>query len=111
MSILDFRFAICDLRSKIKNQKSKIAYILCFALCILYFGCGSDSEEEQISTPEEDIQRGWEEYSSGKYGVAMQAFERAITADGDHLADAYNGLGWVYLGFSRNAAVNQKNRK
>jgi|GEM_PF-647245 len=29
LNILDFRFAICDLKSKIKNQKSKIACILC----------------------------------------------------------------------------------
>ena len=94
MKILDFRFAIC---------------VLFFAFCVLYFGCGSDPEEEQVATPGEDVQHGWEEYNSGNYGVAMQAFEKAISRDGDHLADAYNGLGWVYLGFSRNAAVNQKN--
>ncbi len=109
MSMLDFRSVIYDLKSKIENQKSKIASVLCLAFCVLYFGCGSDSEEEQIATPGEYVQRGWEEYGSGNYGVAMQAFEKAISGDGDHLADAYNGLGWVYLGFSRNAAVDQKN--
>jgi len=107
---------------QIKNRKSRItcalpisrilhiaSCILYLVFCILCFGCGTDPEEEPIATPEEDIQSGWEEYDSGKYGVAVQSFEKAITSDGDHLADAYNGLGWVYLSFSRSAGINQKN--
>lgn len=63
--------------------------------------------------PEKSLQSGWAEYDSGSYGTAMLAFEKAI-ADGEDastgvVADAYNGLGWVYLGFSQNAGVNQKN--
>jgi tetratricopeptide (TPR) repeat protein len=93
---------------KIFDFRVKIACVLILP-CILCFGCGSDPEEERVITPDKDVQRGWDEYESGEYGIAMQSFERAITTDGDHLADAYNGLGWVYLGFSRNAGVNHKN--
>ncbi len=93
--------------------------IFCLAICIFIalsvfcFGCGSDPDEEQIAMPEKSLQSGWAEYSSGNYGTAMLAFEKAI-ADGEDastavVADAYNGLGWVYLGFSQNAGVNQKN--
>jgi hypothetical protein len=82
---------------------------------VLYLGCGSDPEEEGQTSPEKDIISGWEEYRSGNYGAAILAFEKVLNRDGEapvepyHLADAYNGLGWVYLGFSRSAGVNQKN--
>jgi len=116
--ILDFGFLIADFgfQSQIANRKSKILCILCLASCVLYFGCGSDPEEaERTSTLEEDIRSGWEEYGSGNYGAAILAFEKALTEDGSagisplHLADAYNGLGWVYLSFSQSVGVNQKN--
>ena len=112
-----FRFSILDFRlqSKIANQKSKMLLSCVFLMsCVLYLGCGSDPEEERIS-PEKDILSGWEEYRSGNYGAAILAFEKALNREGEapaepsHLADAYNGLGWVYLGFSRSAGVNQKN--
>lgn len=85
-------------------------YIFIALFCL---GCGSDPDEEQTAMPEKSLQSGWAEYSSGNYGTAMLAFEKAI-ADGEDastaiVADAYNGLGWVYLGFSQNAGVNQKN--
>ncbi len=99
--------------------------VLCFfscvfiALSVLHFGCGSDPDEEQTAMPEESLQSGWAEYRSGNYGTAILAFEKAL-ADGDGdgdgdgvsttvVADAYNGLGWVYLGFSQNTGVNLKN--
>ena len=78
------------------------------ASCLLYSGCESDPEE-QASTPEADIQRGWKEYRSGNHASAILAFESALTEDGSHLSDAYNGLGWGYLDFSQSASVNQKN--
>jgi tetratricopeptide (TPR) repeat protein len=114
-------------RSIIERRQSGLALnvklcVLCLASCILCFGCGSNPEEgERTSTSEEDIQSGWEEYRSGNHGTAILAFERALTEERDPkydaiakvqktlLADAYNGLGWVYLGFSRSAGVNQKN--
>jgi tetratricopeptide (TPR) repeat protein len=76
-------------------------------------------DEERASTPEEDVRSGWEKYRSGDYGAAILAFERALavaadaqpetTGDSSITADAYNGLGWVYLGFSKGLSVNQKN--
>lgn len=131
MNILDFRFPIqafgnlCvrgdqsknrgmgdslhrDLKPKIRNRKSKIICVFLMS-CVLYFGCESDEEEGRISMPEDDVRSGWEEYNSGNYGSAILAFEKALTEDGPHSADAYNGLGWVYLSFSRSAGVNQKN--
>jgi len=90
--------------------------LLAYQLISLLAGCGSDLEEaEQASTLEEDIRSGWEQYRSGNYGTAILAFEKALTEDGSagaspsHLADAYNGLGWVYLSFSQSIGVNQKN--
>ena len=84
--------------------------LLAYQLTSLLIGCGSDLEEERTSAPEEDIRSGWAEYGSGNYGAAILAFERALTEERETLlADAYNGLGWVYLGFSRSAGVNQKN--
>jgi formylglycine-generating enzyme required for sulfatase activity len=41
--ISDFRFAICDLRSKIENRKSKMFFlvscVLCFASCVFLITC------------------------------------------------------------------------
>ena len=112
MNILDFRFSICDLKSKIKSQKSKIACVFLVS-CILFLGCGADPEEEEVSTPEEDIRSGWDKYEAGNYGAAILAFETVLARGADVspaiMADAYNGLGWSYLGFSRSAGVNQKN--
>ena len=92
---------------------------LCLVSCVLYLGCGSDPEEERVLTPQEYVQNGWREYASRNYEAAMLAFEDALAAgsdvpteisvDGSYLADAYNGLGWVYLSLSPRAAVNQKN--
>jgi len=98
---------------RIGNHAFCLAICIFAALSVLYFGCGDDPDEEQTAMPEESLQTGWAEYSSGNYGTAMLAFEKAI-ADGEGVsttavADAYNGLGWVYLGFSQNAGVNQKN--
>ena len=79
---------------------------------ILLSACGTD-EEEQILTPEENIKLGWEKYSLGNYEAAIQAFERVLTTSSSSItateADAYNGLGWAYMSFSRDAVVNQKN--
>jgi tetratricopeptide (TPR) repeat protein len=89
--------------------------LLAYQLIGLLIGCGSDLEEAEQASTLEDIRSGWKEYGSGNYGAAILAFEKALTEDGSagaslsHLADAYNGLGWVYLGFSRSAGVNQKN--
>ncbi len=98
------------------------ACVLCLASCLSYSGCGSDPEEE-ISTPDEYVRSGWEEYRSANYSAAILAFEKAL-ASGESaplgspgagnsvpasLADAYNGLGWVYMGFSRSSGVNYKN--
>ena len=84
--------------------------ILCLAF--LLFACG-DNEEEQTLTPEENLKIGWEEYSLGNYEAAIQAFERVLTASSSSITatkmDAYNGLGWAYVSFSRDAVVNQKN--
>ena len=91
----------------------RLASCILIVLSVLYFGCGSDPEEEQTTMPEESLQDGWTEYRSGNYGTAILAFEKALI-DGEDIsaaavADAYNGLGWVYLGFSQNVGVNQKN--
>jgi len=91
---------------------AKKVYLLIFFLIfsILFFGCGSDPEEEGgNSAPLEDVKSGWEKYKAGEYGSAIISFEEAISLDGSHLSDAYNGLGWVYLGFSGSIGVNQKN--
>ncbi len=101
-------------RGKIRSYNAfYLAICIFIILSVLYFGCGSDPEEEQAVMPEESLQNGWAEYRSGNYGTAILAFEKAL-ADGDGVstsavADAYNGLGWVYLGFSQNTGVNQKN--
>lgn len=65
-----------------------------------------------MTVVERDIELGWAEYSSGKYEAATQAFERVLNAaeaSGDSLllADAYDGLGWIYLSFSRTVSMNQ----
>ena len=97
-------------KSKERGTRSHILYAVFFLLLFSFFGCGSDSEEEEeTSTPEEFVKSGWEEYKTVDYGGAILAFEEALTEDGPHLADAYNGLGWVYLTFSQNAIINQKN--
>ena len=80
-----------------------------FLFCLLYPGCGTDSQEGDQPIPEEDLRIGWEEYKAGDYGAAMLAFERYLNEGGLHLSDAYNGLGWVYMGLSQSAGVNQKN--
>ena len=94
-----------------------IPCILCIMACFL-FACGSDPEEDDALTPEENLQVGWEEYSSGNYEAAIQAFERVVadsnsssstTGDNSHWADAYNGLGWAYMSLSGDAVVNHKN--
>jgi len=95
--------------------KSKIACILGILSFVLYFGCGSDPEEGEAVVPAESIRKGWEEYSAGNYGAAILAFESALSESADPTptaaeeADAYNGLGWVYLDFSQSVFVNQKN--
>ena len=90
---------------RIKLQVYLILILYCFI-----FACGDDPEEKKPSlNPEEEIMLGWEEYNSGRYGSAMQAYERAIKAISDNnslLAEAYNGLGWVYLGFSGSNGLN-----
>jgi tetratricopeptide (TPR) repeat protein len=103
------------LKSQIANRKSQIACILCILSFIPYFGCGSDPEEGEVVVPAESIRKGWEEYNAGNYGAAILAFEGALSESADPAptaaeeADAYNGLGWVYLSFSKSAIVNQKN--
>ena len=102
------------LKSQIADQKSIIACVLCLMSFIVYFGCSSDPEEEGIS-PADSIRDGWTEYEAGNYGSAILAFERVLSKSADPAptaaqeADAYNGLGWAYLGFSQSAVVNQKN--
>jgi tetratricopeptide (TPR) repeat protein len=103
--------------SRLKTQESRfvtryslLVTILCLAF--LLFACGSD-EEEQTLTAEENLKIGWEEYSLGNYEAAIQAFERVLSASSSSITatkvDAYNGLGWAYMSFSRDAVVNQKN--
>jgi tetratricopeptide (TPR) repeat protein len=76
---------------------------------VLLFACGNDSDEGPASQPGENLQKGWTEYRLGNYSTAMLEFEESLTEDGSHMSDAYNGLGWVYLGFSQSAYVNEKN--
>jgi tetratricopeptide (TPR) repeat protein len=104
-----------DIRHKTQDSRlvthySLLVTILCLAF--LLFACGGD-EEEQVLTPEESLKIGWEEYVLGNYEAAIQAFERVLTASSSpttaRKADAYNGLGWAYMSFSRDAVVNQKN--
>lgn len=103
------------LKSQIANRKLKIACALCLVSFILYFGCGSDLEEGEGIPPAENIRNGWAEYGTGNYGAAILAFEEVLSESADpaptlaEAADAYNGLGWAYLGFSQSAVVNQKN--
>jgi len=86
----------------------KVIYIL---LLLILSGCGSDQEEGGTSTPEENLLKGWSEYNSGNYENSILAFERVLAESGQPsvLADAYNGIGWAYLGFSQSVSVNQKN--
>jgi tetratricopeptide (TPR) repeat protein len=140
MNILGFRFSKWQTKAKSQEQwrqgdtetrrRGEVApsprpRVPSVALCsmllclvfVLHFGCGTDPEEEErTSTLEEDVQNGWAQYRSGNYGAAILAFERALTqseafaVEPSYLADAYNGLGWAYLGFSRSAGLaNQKN--
>ncbi len=84
---------------------------LCLALAFLYFGCGSDSEDEKDFDVEKELSKGWKEYGLGNYANSILAFEKVVNAKGsaDMTSDAYNGIGWVYLGFSQSAGINQKN--
>lgn len=84
---------------------------LCLALAFLCFGCGSDSEDEKYFDIEKELSKGWKEYGLGNYTNSVLAFEKVINAksSSDMTSDAYNGIGWVYLGFSQSAGVNQKN--
>jgi tetratricopeptide (TPR) repeat protein len=93
-----------------KGGLGGISLVTILCLAFLLFACGTD-EEEQILTPEESLKVGWEEYVLGNYEAAIQAFERVLTASSSSATkvDAYNGLGWAYVSFSRDAVVNQKN--
>ncbi len=113
----DTRHKTQDSRCKIfppfpKGGLGGISLVTILCLAFLLFACGTD-EEEQILTPEESLKIGWEEYVLGNYEAAIQAFERVLTASSSSItateADAYNGLGWAYMSFSRDAVVNQKN--
>ena len=92
---------------QLSNLQSWMACVFLIS-SVLCSGCGSDPEE-QAPAPEESLRSGWEEYRAANYGAAMLAFEKALKEDGPHQADAYNGLGWVYLGFSQSAGLNLKN--
>jgi len=95
--------------SKITNALYLSSFVLAIS-CMLYSGCGSDPESEQVAMSVDYLQNAWEEYHSADYGAAILAFERALDdEDASTAADAYNGLGWVYLGFSRSLGINQKN--
>ena len=95
-----------------KGGLGGISLVTILCLAFLLFACG-DNEEEQTLTSEENLKIGWEEYSLGNYEAAIQAFERVLTASSSSITatkmDAYNGLGWAYVSFSRDAVVNQKN--
>lgn len=86
--------------------------VFCVTSCILILACGSDPREGELnSTPEESIKDGWEQYNSGKYELAIQAFEKVLNRKDENntslLADASNGLGWSYMGFSGGNVPNQ----
>ena len=51
--------------------------VLCLTSCFL-LACGSDPEEDQVLTPEENLRIGWGEYSSGNYEAAIQVFVRVV---------------------------------
>lgn len=95
-----------------KRGLGGISLVTILCLAFLLFACG-DNEEEQTLTAEENLRIGWEDYSLGNYEAAIQAFERVLAASLSpapaRVADAYNGLGWAYMSFSRDAVVNQKN--
>lgn len=85
---------------------------LCITSCILILACGSDPKEGDLNlTSEESIKDGWEQYKAGKYELAIQAFERVLNRKDENnislLADANNGLGWAYMGFSGGNVPNQ----
>jgi tetratricopeptide (TPR) repeat protein len=111
----DTRHKTQDSRFKTRNSLLVTRYYLVscvLCLAFLLFACGTD-EEEQTLTPEENAKLGWEEYSLGNYEAAIQAFERVLATSSSSTiagkADAYNGLGWAYMSFSRDAVVNKKN--
>ena len=95
-----------------KRDQLKFAFFVSVVFCVLYSGCGSDSDEKGIP-PEEGLQNGWAEYDSGNYGAAILAFEGTLSNKEDAsaaiIADAYNGLGWAYLSFSESVRINQAN--
>lgn len=84
---------------------------LCLALAFLCFGCGSDSEDKEDFDIDKELSKGWGEYGLGNYANSILAFEKVVNAKGsaDMTSDAYNGIGWAYLGFSQSVGVNQKN--
>ncbi len=89
-----------------------LKYISFFlALIFLYSGCGSEREDEENLNIQNELLKGWKEYGLGNHANSILAFEKVINAkqSSDALADAYNGIGWVYLGFSQSAGVNLKN--
>jgi tetratricopeptide (TPR) repeat protein len=89
--------------------------IPCFLVAILCIfalvGCSSDQQDDNMMNPESDLQGGWQEYNSGNYEAAMLAFEKALNEkpSSEISSDAYNGLGWSYIGKSQEAEVNQMN--
>ncbi len=97
-----------------KGKFSNILPILC--LMFIFWGCG-DREETQVSTPEEELLKGWREYNLGNYASAILAFEKVLAlveSSGKEkqlwiMSDAYNGLGWAYMNFSKSAGINREN--
>lgn len=77
-------------------------------------GCGSDKEEKQTIDRESNLLNGWQKYATGDYSGAILVFENVLHAQQTNSnsridSDAYNGLGWAYMGFSQNVGVNQSN--
>jgi tetratricopeptide (TPR) repeat protein len=88
-----------------------IPYFLVAILCIFaLISCSSD-QQDSVVDPENDLQKGWQEYGSGNYESAMLAFEKVLNGkpSSELSGDAYNGLGWSYLSKSQELEVNQMN--
>jgi len=90
----------------------KKSFFLVVILCIIAMaGCGSNSQDDKITDPENDLIEGWQEYDSGSYESAILTFEKVLnnSPSSEIAGDTYNGLGWAYLNISQSAGVNQVN--
>lgn|GEM_PF-1951311 len=80
--------------------KFKISIYILFAAAMLFiWGCEHSSDDIPTGVPvnvESLIETGWDNFSSGNYGEAIDNFLEASSRDAEAI-EAYLGLGWSYM--------------